>query len=178
MAVYEKFFLEYGCQVAQVLLTKNVLDDQASFENIVGAFRMMFAYGVIPIVNENDVVATDEIELGGNFGDNDMLSAYVARSIKADLLVIWTDINGLYNANPRENPEARPIPVVTELTDGIYDMASGAGSRRGRGGMLTKLNAVKVAMEAGIPVVITESAQPKNLYGILEGSAIGTLFRK
>jgi glutamate 5-kinase len=176
MAIYEKFFLEYGCHAAQVLLTKSVLEDETSYNNIVNAFSMMFTYGVIPIVNENDVVATDEIEQSGNFGDNDTLSAYVARFIKADLLIIWTDINGLYDSDPRENPNAKIIPVVTEINDDTFNMASGAGSWRGRGGMLTKLYAASIAMEAGIDMVITNSKKPKYLYELLSGNPVGTLF--
>jgi glutamate 5-kinase len=178
MAIYEKFFLEYGCQAAQVLLTKSVLEDETSYANIVNAFTMMFTYDVIPIVNENDVIATDEIESGGNFGDNDTLSAYVARFIKADLLVIWTDINGLYDSNPRENPRAKIIPVVNEINDDTYRCASGAGSWRGSGGMQTKLHAAAIVMEAGIDMVITNSKNPQDLYEILNGRQIGTLFTK
>ena len=177
MAIYEKFFMEYGCQVAQVLLTKSVLEDKTSYNNIVSAFDMMFTYGVIPIVNENDVIATDEIESGGHFGDNDTLSACIARFIKADLLVNWSDTDGLYSADPRQHPEAKIIPLVTEINESTYGMASGAGSRRGRGGAVTKLNAAEIAMGAGIDMVITDSGRPEGLYDLLEGKPVGTLFK-
>ncbi len=178
MSIYDKIFGEYNCLTSQVLLTKSVLEDITSYNNIVNAFNMLFTYGVIPIVNENDVVATDEIELGGNFGDNDTLSAYVARFIKADLLILWTDINGLYESDPHVDPQAKIIPLVTRITSDTYKLAGGAGSRRGRGGMVTKLHAAEIAMEAGIKMVITNSARPNELYEIVDGARIGTLFYK
>jgi glutamate 5-kinase len=178
MAIYEKIFGEYNCLTSQVLLTKSVLEDQTSYDNIVNAFNMLFTYRVIPIVNENDVIATDEIMLGGNFGDNDRLSAYVARFIKADMLILWSDIDGLYDSDPRVNPDASIIPVVTEITEATYKYAGDAGSRRGRGGMQTKLQAAEIAMEAGISMVITNSARPQDAYDIVEGKSIGTLFKR
>jgi len=179
MALYEELFGVYNCKTAQVLLTKTDLSSQASYDNIAGAFSNMFEYGVLPIVNENDVVATDEINAVNVFGDNDTLSAYVARFIKADLLILWSDIDGLYNKDPREDPEARIIPIITEVNDEIKKMAGGAGTSRsskGRGGMVTKLNAAAIVLDAGIDMIITNSDRPQDLYEILKGKEIGTLF--
>jgi glutamate 5-kinase len=178
MAIYEKTFGEYNCLTSQVLLTKSVLEDKTSYDNIVNAFNMLFEYNVIPIVNENDVIATDEIMLGGNFGDNDRLSAYVARFIKADMLILWSDIDGLYDCDPHINHGASIIPVVTQITEDTYKFAGGAGSRRGRGGMMTKLAAAEIAMDAGISMVITNSARPQDAYDIVDGKSVGTLFKK
>jgi glutamate 5-kinase len=177
MAMYEELFNAYHCQVAQVLLTKSALQDSKSYDNIVNAFTEMFGYGVLPIVNENDVVATDEVDSDDLFGDNDTLSAYVAKFIKADMLIIWSDIDGLYDKDPRTNDDAKLIPIVAEVNDEIYKMAGGAGTARGRGGMLTKLNAANVAMTAGIDMIIANSIRPEDLYEILNGKEIGTLFK-
>jgi len=178
MAMYEELFNVYNCKVSQVLLTKSVLQDQVNYDKIVNAILTMFEYGVLPIVNENDVVATDEVESDDLFGDNDTLSAYVAEFIRADLLVIWSDIDGFYNKDPRLNADAQIIPVVTEVNDDLYEMAGGAGTRRGQGGMLTKLDAARISMNAGIDMILTNSMRPEDLYEILQGKQIGTLFTK
>ncbi len=172
MALYEKFFLEYGYGVGQVLLTKFILDDDERYTNARNAFETMIGYRVIPIVNENDVISTYEIE----FGDNDTLSAYVAKVVEADLLVILSDIDGFYDGDPR-NPESHLISVVEEVTDEIRACAGGAGTRRGTGGMQTKLNAAELANSAGIDLVISNGKYPEKLYQIVNGESVGTLFK-
>jgi len=176
MAIYEELFNVYECRVAQVLLTKSALQDVNNYESIVNSFSRMFEFGVLPIVNENDVVASDNVNSNDLFGDNDTLSAYVAQFLQADLLVIFSDIDGLYDKDPRKNADAQFIPVVTEVNDEIYQMAEGAGTKRGQGGMLTKLYAASIAFDAGIDMVITNSSRPEELYEIVTGNIAGTLF--
>lgn len=172
MSIYEKFFSEYGYNTGQVLLTKFVLDDEVRYESAKNAFNTMIDYGVIPIVNENDVISTYEIE----FGDNDTLSAYVANLVEADLLVIMSDIDGFYNGNPTLET-SQIIPVIDEITDEIRNCAGGEGTRRGTGGMITKLNAAELVCENGIDMIITNGSKPDNLYKIIEGQSVGTLFK-
>ena len=138
----------------------------------------MFEYGVIPIVNENDSVSAAEIEAGHHnvFGDNDTLSAMVAELCHADLLVLLSDIDGLYSADPKTHPDAKLLHHVEELTPEIYEMAGGAGSWRGTGGMATKLSAARIATNAGCDMVITNGARMEDLYGIAAGEDIGTRF--
>jgi glutamate 5-kinase len=176
MAIYEEMFQVYNCQVSQVLLTKSALQEKSNYENIANSFLEMFSYGVLPIVNENDVVGSDDKEADDVFGDNDTMSAEVAAFIKADLLVIWSDIDALYDKDPRTNADAKIIPHVTKLNDEIYKMAGGIGTARGSGGMLTKLQAAEIAMNASVKMVITNSARPEDLYKIIAGESIGTLF--
>ncbi|NLG87164.1 MAG: glutamate 5-kinase [Firmicutes bacterium] len=172
MQTYEKFFAEYGLTVGQVLLTKADVDNGKRYENACNTFETLLNYGVIPIVNENDTVATEEIE----FGDNDTLSAYVAKLAKSDLLVLLSDIEGLYTADPRQDPDARLIPLVQGITPEIEQLASGAGSDRGVGGMVTKIEAAKIAEEAGIPMIIINGEKPGMVKAVLAGENVGTLF--
>jgi len=172
MAIYEKYFKEYGYTTGQVLLTKFVLENEVRYQSAKNAFETMIGYRVIPIVNENDVISTYEIE----FGDNDTLSAYVANLVDADLLVILSDIDGFYDGNP-QNPDARLIPVVEEITEEIRACAGGEGTRRGTGGMRTKLNAAELVGAQGIDMVIANGNRPEALYEIVEGKSIGTLFK-
>lgn len=172
MSIYEKYFKEYGYNTGQVLLTKFVLDDSTRYESAKNAFETMINYGVVPIVNENDVISTYEIE----FGDNDTLSAYVARLVGADLLVIMSDIDGFYDGSPTDSG-SKLIHVVEELTDELKACAGGEGTRRGTGGMITKLEAAELVCGSGIDMVITNGANTENLYGIVEGENIGTLFK-
>ncbi len=172
MALYEKFFLEYGYGVGQVLLTKFILEDEERYTNARNAFETMIGYRVVPIVNENDVISTYEIE----FGDNDTLSAYVAKVVEADLLVILSDIDGFYNGDP-SIPGTRLISVVEEINDEIRACAGGAGTRRGTGGMQTKINAAEMANDAGIDLVISNGKYPEKLYDIVKGESVGTLFK-
>ena len=172
VSIYDKFFSEYGHSTAQVLLTKFILDDEERYQNTKNTFETMFDYGVIPIVNENDVISTYELE----FGDNDTLSAYIAELVDAQLLVILSDIDGLFDSNPAENPSAQLIPVVEEINDDITALAGGAGSRRGTGGMITKLKAAEIITPLGIHMIITNGAFPERIYDIFEGKQTGTLF--
>lgn len=173
MAIYDKFFKEYGYNTSQVLLTKFVLDDDLRYNYARNAFETMIGYSVVPVVNENDVISTYEIE----FGDNDTLSAYVAELVKADILVILSDIDGFYNGDPRdENSEI--IPVVEEITEEIKSCARGEGTRRGTGGMITKLRAAEFVCGHGIDMVIANGEKPEILYDIVNKEKIrGTLFK-
>lgn len=172
VSIYEKFFTEYGYSTGQVLLTKFILEDEQRYISAKNAFQTMLDYGVIPIVNENDVISTYEIE----FGDNDTLSAYVAKLVDADLLVIMSDIDGFYNGNP-SLPESKLIPVIEEINEEIRACAGGEGTRRGTGGMITKLNAAELVCNAGIDMIIMNGSNPENLYKIMNGEQVGTLFK-
>ena len=172
VSIYDRFFSEYGHSSAQVLLTKFILDDEERYQNTHNTFETMFEYGVIPIVNENDVISTYELE----FGDNDTLSAYIAKLVEAELLVILSDIDGLYDSNPQVNSDAKLIPVVEKVDESVYAIAGGAGSRRGTGGMVTKLKAAEIVNPAGIDMIITNGAYPERVYDIFDGKQTGTLF--
>ena len=174
MSIYDKLFAEYGQNVAQILLTKDVIDSNERKQNVINTFEQLFVYGVIPIVNENDTVSVEEIE----FGDNDTLSAVVAKLVGADLLVILTDIDGLFDKDPHRYPDAELIAEVEEITDEIKALAGGVGSRLGTGGMITKLMAAEIATGAGCDVIVANGNNPRVLYRIVEGEAIGTMFRK
>jgi len=173
MSLYGKFFAEYGKDVSQLLLTKNILDNEERKENVINAFNTLFEWGVVPIINENDVISTAEIK----FGDNDTLSDVVAELINADLLIILSDIDGLYDKNPAKCADANLVPVVYEITDEIMASAGGEGTSRGTGGMVTKLIAAKHAMEAGIEMVIANGRDPKIIYDILDEKAVCTRFK-
>ncbi len=173
VSIYDRFFSEYGYNAAQVLLNKYAFDDEKNYNNTKNAFMAMFEYGVIPIVNENDVVSTEELE----FGDNDTLSAYVAVLVEADLLIIMSDIDGFYDSDPSKNENAKIIPVITQINDDVLSAAGGAGTRRGTGGMKTKLNAAEIVLKAGIDMIITNGKDINNLYKISDGEQVGTLFK-
>lgn len=176
MFMYDKFFGEYNHTVAQILLTRNVLLNEHLRQNAYNTFSTLLEMGVIPIVNENDTVAIDEL-VGNNFGDNDTLSAIVADLVDADLLAIMTDIDGLYDCDPRQNKDAKRIEVVTHIDENIRQMAGGTGSNRGTGGMITKITAAAVANEAGINCCVMNGNAPENLRDlIVEGKSIGTMF--
>ncbi|NLB37405.1 MAG: glutamate 5-kinase [Clostridiales bacterium] len=172
MFMYDKFFSEYGHIVGQLLITRSDIENEERRVNLINTFEKLFEYGAIPIVNENDSVAIEEIV----FGDNDSLSAIVAKLVNADALIILTDIEGLFNGNPREDIDAKLIPVVEEINDEIFSLAGGSGSNRGTGGMVTKLHAAKIAMQAGINTVVMSGADPKDIYKLLDGRQIGTFF--
>ena len=172
MQLYEKFFLEYRQSIAQILLTKDVMDDPCQRENAINTFAQLLEYGVIPIVNENDTIATDEI----GFGDNDRLSAYVAALVQADLLILLSDIDGLYTADPTARPEATQIKEVHQITAEIEAMAGSTHSGVGTGGMITKIMAAQIATEAGIDMMIANAAEPDVLERIFEGEELGTYF--
>lgn len=172
MYLYDKMFSEYGYVTAQVLLTKDVLDNIERKRNVTNTFITLIKMGVIPIVNENDAVSVEQIE----FGDNDTLSALVATLTDAEALVILTDIDGLHAENPKENPDAQLISEVDKITDEIKELAGGAGSSRGTGGMITKIMAAEIAEKAGIHTVVCDGSDPKILYKIFDGKEIGTIF--
>lgn len=181
MFMYDKFFTEYGKIVGQLLITNTDVDNKECRANLINAFEKMISQGIIPIVNENDSVSTAELAYVDSkyaFGDNDYLSAIVAKLVKADALIILSDIDGLFSANPHEDPDARIIPVVDSIDDELFAMAGGAGSRRGTGGMITKLKAAKFASEAGIDTVIMNGAIPDDIFKLADGHHMGTLFRK
>ena len=178
MHIYDKFFSEYNHTVAQILLTGDDIEEEDRAEHLRSTFSALLEMGIIPVVNENDSVSSAEIETGHHkvLGDNDTLSAMVARLCKANLLVLLSDINGLYDADPKTHPDAKLLHRVKEITPEILEMAGGAGSWRGTGGMATKLTAARVAMEAGCDMVITNGARMEDLYGIVAGKDIGTRF--
>ena len=171
IAIYDEFFRRYNQIVGQVLLTKDVVTNEKMHKNAVNTFVKLLNFGVIPIVNENDTVSTDEIE----FGDNDTLSAYVSNIVKADLLILLTDIDGLYDKNPAESG-ATLIPEVTEITDAVKKMAGGAGSKLGTGGMETKILAAEIAAKHGTQTLIISGEKPSLLYDVFEGAEVGTHF--
>lgn len=175
MFMYDKLFGEYGSTVAQILLTGDVISNPISRGNVENTFEALLDMGIIPVVNENDTVAVDELE-GQRIGDNDNLSSIVAQIVKADLLVILTDIDALYDADPRTHPQAKRIPYVEKVTPEIFALAGDAGSERGTGGMVTKLQAAQRAGEAGIACCIMCGDNPSSLYTLLDGKSIGTLF--
>ena len=175
MFAYDKFFGEYHQNVAQVLLTADVTSQPISRRNVENTFRELLDMNVIPIVNENDTVAVDELE-GRNFGDNDTLSAIVASIINADVLMILTDIDGVYDKNPKAYPDAKRLSVIEKIDDEVRAMAGGAGSARGTGGMATKIRAAEIAGRANIPTYILSGEDPENLYRIFDGEDIGTVF--
>ena len=175
MHVYDDMFAKYSVTVAQILLTKTIINNPNHCENFMNTVEKLVGMDVIPIVNENDTIAIDELEL--EIGENDSLSALVAELSGADLLLILSDIDGLYDDDPRVNPDAKPIHVVEKITPEIEAMAGGAGSSLGTGGMSTKINAAKIATEAGIDMIIMNGKDPEKLYDLFEDSEIGTLFR-
>ena len=174
MYLYDNLFDNYGIIVAQMLLTKTIIENPERKKNVENTFEKLISMGVVPIVNENDTVAIDELEL--EIGENDSLSAIVATFAHADLLVILSDIDGLYNSDPHQNPDAKLIPVVTEIDEHITDIAGGAGSALGTGGMATKINAAKIANDAGIDMIIMNGNNPDKLYDLFENNETGTLF--
>jgi len=178
MHIYDKFFAEYNHTVAQILLTGDDIEEEDRAEHLRSTFSALLEMGVIPVVNENDSVSSAEIETGHHkvLGDNDTLSAMVARLCKADLLILLSDINGLYDADPKTHPDAKLLHRVKEITPEILEMAGGAGSWRGTGGMATKLTAARIAMESGCDMVITNGARVEDLYGIVADEDIGTRF--
>lgn len=172
MYTYDKLFAEYNRTVAQMLLTAPDLSCPDRHEKFENTLNRLLELHVLPIINENDTVATAEIE----FGDNDTLAALVAVSAKADLLILLSDIEGLYSADPHKDKNATLISEVHELTDEIMALAGGAGSSLGTGGMETKLRAARIATEAGCDMIITSGATPEKLYAIIDNEQVGTRF--
>ena len=172
MYIYDKQFSAYNHTVAQLLLTAPDLECDDRHEKFKNTMSKLLELGALPIINENDTVATEEIV----FGDNDTLAALVAESVSADLLILLSDIDGLYTADPHKNADARLIPEVRELTDEIMALGGGAGSSLGTGGMQTKLKAAKIATESGCDMIIANGSSPNMLYDIMNGKSVGTRF--
>lgn len=173
MYTYDRLFSEYNHTVAQILITGGDIENEARRAHFINTMERLLQLGALPVINENDTVATAEIAVG----DNDTLAAIVAVNIKADLLVLLTDIDGLYSADPKTDKTARFIPVVDEIDDEIRALAGGAGSALGTGGMATKINAAEMCMGGGTDMVIANSSDPNILYNILEGEGRFTYFK-
>lgn len=175
MYMYDNLFSNYSITVAQLLLTKYILlEDRRT--NVENSLETLLSMGVIPVVNENDTVAIDELEL--EVGENDSLAAIVATIAKADLFIMMSDIDGLFDKDPNSSDDAQMIPVVQEITDEIRGVAGGVTTNVGTGGMRTKIRAVEIAFEAGIDVVLMNGKTPKKLYDLFEDKPVGTLFTK
>lgn len=172
MYLYDKMFSEYSKTIAQILLTKNIITDPQRRQNAQNTFETLLGLDIIPIVNENDTISTEEIE----FGDNDTLSAIVANLTGCDLLVILSDIDGVYDKDPHLYEEAKLLSVIPQITEEIKKGAGGAGTNRGTGGMITKFAAAELAGNNGICTIIMNGQSPEKLYDIFEGKEVGTLF--
>lgn len=174
MYIYDKMFSEYSHTVAQILLTAEDVKNEERHQNFTNTITRLLEYNVLPIINENDTISVSEIKIG----DNDQLSAIVATSVQADLLVILTDMDGLYTSDPRKDPSARLIPEVDRVDEAILKLGGSSGTSRGTGGMATKLEAAKMATEAGIDTIIVQGRDPEILYAVLDGTSFrGTRFR-
>ncbi|MBI5388910.1 glutamate 5-kinase [Candidatus Woesearchaeota archaeon] len=177
MQYYINAFERYGIPIAQLLLTYDIFANRKAYLNLENSLRVLFERGVIPIINENDPIAVDEIETGeAGFGDNDKLSAFVASKMDADLLIILSDIDGLYDKNPKEHKNARIIRQVESITPQIAALAGKPGSVAGTGGMKTKIEAAKVCSQAGVKMIIAKASEPQVITRLLAGEGIGTLF--
>ena len=172
MYVYDQIFGTYNHTIAQILLTGEDLRDEERHRNFSNTLSRLLELGTLPVINENDTVSTVEIGVG----DNDTLGALVAVSIKADLLIILSDIDGLYTSDPRRDPDAKLIPEVREITSEMRDSAGGGGTALATGGMTTKLVAAEICMEAGTDMLILNGAKPLQIYDVLEGKQAGTRF--
>ncbi len=172
MYTYDKLFSEYNHTIAQILLTADDVNDRAHRENFIATVNRLLEMNVLPVINENDTVSTDEFLIG----DNDTLSAVVAANAGADLLILLTDIDGLFTGDPRKSEDAELIPEVEEITEEIEALAGGSGSGMGTGGMVTKVRAAKIATAAGCDMVIANGKDPSILYSIIEGKPVGTRF--
>jgi glutamate 5-kinase len=177
MHLYDKFFNDYDKTIAQILLNAEDMESEEKKENLTNTFNTLLEMRILPVVNENDSVSYTEIESEDRlFGDNDMLSAIVAVLCKACKLVILSDIDGFYNDDPRLHPNAKRIECINSIDEDVLSLAGGAGSRRGTGGMKTKLQAAKLATAQGIDTIITNGKKPSALYDIIQGISTGTLF--
>ena len=177
MNLYDKFFNEYDKTIAQILLNAEDIEIEEKKENLINTFDTLLDMGIIPVVNENDSVSYTEIESKERlFGDNDMLSAVVAVLCRASKLMILSDIDGFYDRDPRLYPDAALIGHIPVIDENVYALAGGAGSRRGSGGMKTKLQAAALAASQGIDTIVTNGKRPEDLYKILNGGHVGTLF--
>lgn len=174
MFMYDKMFGEYGHTVGQLLITRSDVENDERRTNLINCFEKLFEYNAIPIINENDSVAVEEIV----YGDNDNLSAQVAKLIHADVLIILSDIDGFFSANPAEDENAVLIPIVEKIDDELLHMAGPSISNLGTGGMATKLGAAKLATEDGIDTIIMNGENPEDIYRLLDGRQVGTHFKR
>ena len=174
MYTYDKLFSEYNHTVAQLLITGDDVENPIRHANFRNTLNRLLELEAIPILNENDTVATDEIVIG----DNDTLAAIVAESIDADKLVLLSDIDGLYTADPHKDPNAKLLSFVAEITDDIRALGGGSAGNQGTGGMTTKLRAAEICLDAGCDMIITNGKRPDDLYDILSGKAVGTTFSR
>ncbi|MBR3949111.1 MAG: glutamate 5-kinase [Oscillospiraceae bacterium] len=172
MYVYDKLFSEYHHTVAQLLITNDNMVNETRHRNFTNTLNRLLELGALPIINENDTVATDEIVIG----DNDTLAAKVAQSINADLLILLSDIDGLYTADPHKDPNAVLLHKVTRIDQSILDLAGVSSTKQGTGGMVTKLHAAEICLSCGCDMVIANGSNPANLYAILDGKEVGTTF--
>lgn len=172
MYIYDKLFSEYHHTVAQLLITADNLSNETRHANFTNTLNRLLELGAVPVINENDTVATDEIVIG----DNDTLAAMVAESVEADLLVLLSDIDGLYTADPHADPTAKLLPVVHRVDDGIRALAGVSSTDQGTGGMVTKLRAAEICLNCGCEMVIANGREPMLLYDIVEGKPVGTRF--
>jgi len=174
MHTYDTLFLKYSHTVGQILITSEDIEDPERRHNFENTMKTLLKFGALPVVNENDTVATTEIN---SVGDNDTLGAIVAKAIGADILVLMSDIDGLFTADPNKDKDARLIEIVEEITGEIESFAGGAGSDLGTGGMSTKIGAARMVTESGCDMVIINGNNPVQLYDIVEGKRAGTLFK-
>ena len=172
MKIYDNFFSVYGHTTAQILMTKDVLDDENRLKLLKNTFSSLLSMGCVPIVNENDSISSEEMQIGGN----DTLSAYVAIVSEANLIINMSDVDGLYDKDPRKNPDAKLIDRVDKIDEKVLSYAGGAGTGRGTGGMVAKITAATIAVSNGIPMIILNGSDPKILYEILDGDHVGTYF--
>ncbi|MDR1834843.1 MAG: glutamate 5-kinase [Fusobacteriaceae bacterium] len=172
MQIYQNFFNQYNQMTAQILLTKDDFKGGERKSNTTNTFQTLLAFGALPIVNNNDTISTDEL----GFSDNDILSAAVATLLRADLLILLTDIDALYDSNPKKNPEARRIPYVEKITKETADVSGGQGSAFSVGGMETKIAAAEICYENGVMMAIIDGSDPAGILDILNGKDIGTIF--
>lgn len=178
MSLYAQIFSHYQTQVSQILLTRDVVEFPESLANVTNAFDSLFDLGLIPIVNENDAVSVDEMDHATKFGDNDRLSAIVANIVKADLLIMLSDIDGLFDKNPTIYDDANLISRVEQITDKIIQSAGGAGSKFGTGGMLSKIQAAQMVFDQGRAMILMNGQNPRDIFKVLNGDNIGTYFKK
>ena len=172
MYTYDKLFSEYNHTVAQILITSEDLQNEQRHQNFNNTLNRLLELGALPILNENDTVTTEELGIG----DNDTLAAIVAKSVKADILVLFSDIDGLYTSDPHKCSDAKLISYVDKIDENITAIAGGSGTILGTGGMVTKLNAARICMDCGCDMIITNGANPTSLYDIVKGKEIGTKF--
>lgn len=178
MNIYNQRFQSYNQQTAQLLLTRDVIEFPESRRNVTNTFEQLIKMKVIPVVNENDTVAVDELDHATKFGDNDLLSAIVAEIVQADLLIMLSDIDGFFTSNPLTDPNAQLINEVHEIDEALYEKAGGNGSRFGTGGMRSKLNAATRILDAQQKLVLANGKHPEIIFDILAGKQVGTLFAK